>query len=87
MFGVRTSLRVGTAATKSGMQRAQLSTAAAPASGGSSLSQRMGSFFAGMGVASAACGYAVQAELAESNVRFDKTLRTLEARVVALERK
>jgi len=62
----------------------------APASsgggGGSSLGQRLVAFFAGVGVASSVCGYVVYEELLEANSRVDKTLRSIEKRVQAMEK-
>ncbi len=53
---------------------------------GSSLGQRLTAFFAGVGVASIACGYVIFDELVEANARFDKALRSLDNRVKSLEK-
>ena len=55
--------------------------------GGSSFFQRLTSFFAGVGVACSACGFLIQTELSDSNIRFDKALRSLESRISAIESK
>lgn len=68
------------------LQRMGFSSQASAPSGGSSLFQRLGSFFAGMGVASAGCGYLIQNELVEANMRFENTLSCLEKRVAELEK-
>jgi hypothetical protein len=91
----RGTLRLGaSAAAVRRVPRAQFlstgpasSAPSAPSSGGSSLFQRLGAFFAGVGVSGSACAYLMQSELGEANDRFDKTLRALEARIERLESK
>ena len=68
------------------LHRMGFSTQASAPSGGSSLFQRLGSFFAGVGVASTGCGYLIQSELTEANIRFENTLSCLEKRVAELEK-
>ena len=83
MYVVR-SIRAGVRGATH-LRSAQFSSSAA--SGGSSFFQRLTSFFAGMGVAAGGCGLLVHTELSESNIRFDKALRSLEQRIEAIESK
>jgi hypothetical protein len=55
--------------------------------GGSSVVQRITAFLAGMGVAASTCGYYMYGELRESNEVFDRTLRSMEKRLAAIEKR
>jgi hypothetical protein len=55
--------------------------------GGSSVVQRITAFLAGMGVAGSISGYYMYGELRESNEVFDRTLRSVEKRLAAVEKR
>jgi hypothetical protein len=54
---------------------------------GSSVVQRITAFLAGMGVAASTCGYYMYGELRESNEVFDRSLRSMEKRLDAIEKR